>query len=152
MLFLHSSRCPGLHPSHGSAQSQPELECLYLSPEFLSLALRPGRQGFLHDPVDVHRLSLAAASCWLHFKAGAACLLQVSEAAGRPAGGLWQEGVLSQLPSTGKQHTWMTCLQETPLEPSGAGDKFEFGVEQLWVGCRAYSLGLALSPKAKTDQ
>lgn len=73
-------------------------------PESLCLAQRRGLQGSFHNPRGLYRLLLAAAPSWLHFKAGTAWLLQVSEAAGTLAEGLWQEGVLSQLPSTGKQH------------------------------------------------
>lgn len=51
-------------------------------PESLSRAWRRGLQGSLHSPIDLYRLLLAAAPRWLYFKAGAARLLQVSEAAG----------------------------------------------------------------------
>lgn len=90
--FFIPVACPGLHPPHGSAQSQPEPECLYFSPEAFSLAWRHRQQGSLHDPIDLYRLLLAAVPCWLHFKARVAKLLQVSEAAGMLAKGFWQEG------------------------------------------------------------
>lgn len=49
-------------------------------------------------------------------------LLQVSAAAGTLAEGLWQEGVLSQLPSTGKQHMWMSSSpRDSFWRPRGWG-------------------------------
>lgn len=41
------------------AQSQPEPECLYFSPEAFSLAQSYGLQGSLQDPIDLCRLLLA---------------------------------------------------------------------------------------------
>lgn len=67
LFFLHSSLCPGLHPPHVSAQSQP----LLLPQSPLSPAPRPSLPGSLPDPVDLYRVSLAAAPCWLPFKARA---------------------------------------------------------------------------------
>lgn len=120
--FSTAASGTGLHPSRGSAQSQPELKRLHFSPGVPLSGRRHGLQGSLHDPTDLYRLLLAVAPCWLHFKAGAARLLQVSEAAGTFAEGLWQEGVLSQLPSTGKQHMWMTSSpRESFLRPLGWG-------------------------------
>lgn len=92
---------PELHPPHGSAQNH---EYPYFSPEAVSLAQRHCLRGSRHDPIDLYRLLLAAVPCWLHFKARVARPLQVSEAAGMLAKGLWQEGALRQLLSTGKQH------------------------------------------------
>lgn len=73
---------PRLHPPHGSAQSQPEPEYPYFSPEAFPLAQRHCLRGSLHDPIDLYGLLLAAVPCWLHFKARVARPLQVSEAAG----------------------------------------------------------------------
>lgn len=36
-------------------------------------------EGPFRDPIDLYRLSLATAPCWLHLEAVAARLLQVSE-------------------------------------------------------------------------
>lgn len=85
---------PELHPPHGSAQSQPDPEYPSLFPEAFFLAQRHCLRGSLHDPIDLYRLLLAAVPGWLHFKARVARPLQVSEAAGMLAKGLWQGGAL----------------------------------------------------------
>lgn len=90
-----------------------------ISPQRPSLAQRHCLQGSRHDPIDLYRLLLAAVPCWLHFKARVARPLQVSEAAGMLAKGLWQEGVLRQLLSTGKQHMWTTLSQGRLRRPLG---------------------------------
>lgn len=129
--------CPRLYPTHGSAPDSLNQSVSTSPPESLSLAPRHGPQGSLHDPIDLCRLSLAEAPCWLHFKAGAARHLQVSEAAGTLAEGLWQEGVLSQLPATGKQHMGMTSSPRRFFpEPSGSGVKLEFRMKELSVGIK----------------
>jgi hypothetical protein len=43
--------------------------------------------------------------------------------------GLWQEGVLRQLLSTGKQHMWTTLSQGRLRRP--LGDEFEFKIKEL---------------------
>lgn len=123
---------PGLHPPHGSAQSQPEPEYPCFSPEAFFLAQRHCLRGCLHDPIDLYRLLLAAVPCWLYFKARVARPLQVSEAAGMLAKGLWQEGALRQLLSSGKQHMWTALYQGGLWRPRG--DELEFKVKGVICG------------------
>jgi hypothetical protein len=59
------------------------------------------------------------------------------------AKGLWQDGLLSQLPFTGKQHMWMTSASRRFLpEPSGGGDEFEFRMKLLSVWVKSPQPGL----------
>lgn len=139
---------PALDSTLRTAMLSASLHCSAFTspPEPLSLARRHGLQGSLCNPVDLHRFLLATAPRWLHFKAGAAQLLQVSAAAGTLAEGLWQEGVLSQLPSTGKQHMWMSSSpRDSFWRPQGWGQVRVQGegAHCLWDGVHV--------PKAKTD-
>lgn len=118
MLLLHSS--PRWAPPLAGLCSEPPHWSAFPSPR-PSLRRRPGLQGSLRDPVDSYRLLLAAAPRWLLFKAGAAAPPGVGSS-WHGAEGLWQEGVSSQLPSTGKQHMWMSSSPgESFWRPLGRG-------------------------------
>lgn len=49
--------CPRLYPTHGSAPDSLNQSVSTSPPESLSLALRHGPQGSLHDPIDLCRLT-----------------------------------------------------------------------------------------------
>ena len=130
---LSSFQLPALDSTLHMVLLRADLNCTALTslPQSLSLVLRHGLQGSFHDPIDFYRLLLATVPCWLYLKAVAARLLQVSEAAGMLAGGLWQQGVLSQLPSMETAHVDDLVSKRFLHEPSGSGDRFEFKMKEL---------------------
>ena len=120
LFFLHSSLCPGLHPPHVSAQSQPLL--LLQSP--LSPAPRPSLPGPLPDPVGRYRLLLAAAPCWLRLEARAALSSRYQEQLARWQQAAGREGCQARilLPLTLKVvgrfgSGWSRCRGVKGLQP-----------------------------------